>query len=56
MPDDAGVGFVDVGTGTPGTDSRQFTSATFVDWATVFYQRLASQMQRASARFKCDGM
>lgn len=53
MPEAAGVGFVDVGTGTPGTDSRQFTSATFVDWASVFYQRLVDQMQRASSSIGC---
>ena len=54
MPDAAGVGFVDVGTGTPGTDSRQFTSANFVDWASVFYQRLVDQMRRASSSIGCD--
>ena len=54
MPEAAGVGFVDVGTGTPGTDSRQFTSATFVDWASVFYQRLIDQMRRASSSIGCD--
>ena len=118
MPAAAGVGFVDVGTGTPGTDSRhvksclgthhqpclapgsdpgfgvgqyvmtrfaiplprnmahdleqcathgsqtekrsmltasrQFTSATFLSWASVFYMRLASQMQRASDNIGCN--
>ena len=33
---------------------RQFTSATFEGWASVFYMRLASQMQRASASIGCD--
>lgn len=49
MLTEAGVGFVDVGTGHPGTHSHDFTSATFVNWASVFYDRLSAHMRRASA-------
>ena len=45
----AGIGFVDVGTGSPGTHSQKFSSATFVAWAPIFYGRLTAHMQRASA-------
>lgn len=45
----AGVGFVDVGTGHPGTHSHKFKSATFVTWSSVFYKRLTDHMERASA-------
>lgn len=45
----AGVGFTDVGSGTPGTDSSQFTSAHFATWRPAFFARLAAQAARASA-------
>lgn len=45
----AGVGFTDVGSGTPGTDSSQFTSAHFDAWRPAFFARLAAQAVRASA-------
>lgn len=45
----AGVGFTDVGSGHPGTDSSQFTSQDFEQWRPGFYSRLAKQAERASA-------
>ncbi|PSC69966.1 uracil-dna glycosylase superfamily [Micractinium conductrix] len=49
MPAVAGVGFTDVGSGTPGTDSSQFSSADFQRWRPGFFARLAGQARRASA-------
>ncbi|KAL4858944.1 hypothetical protein ACK3TF_001313 [Chlorella vulgaris] len=49
MPEVAGVGFTDVGSGYPGTDSSQFTSQDFEQWRPGFYSRLAKQAERASA-------
>ena len=50
MPALAGVGFTDIGTGHPGTDSAQFSSETIQgDWAPDFYARLARHVRRASA-------
>jgi hypothetical protein len=49
MPERAGVGFTDIGTGHPGTDSSQFSSQLIQStWAPDFYGRLAGHMQRAS--------
>lgn len=53
MLPEAGVGFVDVGIGHPGTHSHKFTSATFANWASVFYDRLSDHMRRASASIGC---
>jgi hypothetical protein len=39
MPAEFGVGFTDVGTGVPGTNSAKFTSANFVLWRRSFYAR-----------------
>eukprot|EP00775_Hariotina_reticulata_P010204 gene10204-10365_t len=49
MPTEAGVGFTDVGTGHPGTDSAQFTSRDFQAWRSSFYARLAAHLQKACA-------
>lgn len=38
-----------MGSGTPGTDSAQFSSQDFAHWRPAFYGRLAAQAQRASA-------
>lgn len=48
MPEEVGVGFTDVGSGIPGTDSSQFDSATFQGWGAGFYDRLAAHMAAAS--------
>ena len=48
MASDAGVGFTDVGSGIPGTDSSQFDSATFQSWGSGFYRRLSLHMSTAS--------
>ena len=48
---DAGVGFTDVGSGIPGTQSSQFDSATFQSWGSGFYARLAAHVARA-----CDSI
>lgn len=53
MPEVAGVGFTDVGSGIPGTDSSQFTTAHFEAWRQPFYDRLAAHMTRASANIGC---
>ncbi|KAL4428494.1 hypothetical protein ABPG75_002583 [Micractinium tetrahymenae] len=49
MPAVAGVGFTDVGSGAPGTDSSQFSSAHFAAWRPTFFARMAAQAARASA-------
>ncbi|CAG9461501.1 unnamed protein product [Pedinophyceae sp. YPF-701] len=49
MPADAGVGFVDVGTGHPGTDSRKFDVRDFAAWSGVFYGRLRDHAAAAQA-------
>jgi thymine-DNA glycosylase len=48
MPGSIGIGFTDVGSGTPGTDSNQFKSKHFEEWRQPFYDRLTAQMERAS--------
>ena len=48
MAEEVGVGFTDVGSGIPGTDSSQFDSATFQGWGAGFYARLAAHMAAAS--------
>lgn len=48
MPSAVGVGFCDVGCGTPGTDSSQFSSADFEAWSGAFYERLRAHCARAS--------
>ncbi|GAB4814442.1 hypothetical protein N2152v2_001488 [Parachlorella kessleri] len=53
MPQLAGVGFTDVGTGTPGTDSSQFKAKHFEAWRGPFFARLARHAQRARAALGC---
>lgn len=48
MAEQVGVGFTDVGSGIPGTDSSQFDSATFQGWGAGFYARLAAHMAAVS--------
>ena len=48
MPEEAGVGFVDVGCGVPGTQLAGFSSEAIQAWAPRFYERLAAHTQRAS--------
>ncbi|MEW5317321.1 MAG: hypothetical protein WDW38_008631 [Sanguina aurantia] len=53
LPDSAGVGFTDVGTGHPGTDSSEFKSSHFQDWSLSFYSRLVNHTQEASLSAGC---
>ena len=53
MAGDAGVGFTDVGSGIPGTQSSQFDSATFQSWGSGFYSRLAAHVARACDSIGC---
>ncbi|KAG2442614.1 hypothetical protein HXX76_002699 [Chlamydomonas incerta] len=54
MPAAAGVGFLDVGCGVPGTDSSQFKSEVFEGWSRAFYDRLRAHMRRAAASIGCS--
>jgi len=49
LPLTAGVGFLDVGTGFPGTHSSAFSSRDFARWRPLFYARLRAHVARASA-------
>mmetsp|Transcript_6069 Transcript_6069/g.15455 ORF Transcript_6069/g.15455 Transcript_6069/m.15455 type:complete len:283 (+) Transcript_6069:265-1113(+) len=49
----AGVGFIDVGTGFPGTDSSKFTSEDFVKWSKNFYRNLQDHLDNANATIGC---
>ncbi|GLC44399.1 uracil DNA N-glycosylase Thp1 [Pleodorina starrii] len=53
LPGEAGVGFLDVGCGHPGTDSSSFKSHVFEAWSRAFYARLRAHMTRASASIGC---
>ncbi|KAG2499959.1 hypothetical protein HYH03_002244 [Edaphochlamys debaryana] len=53
LPGAAGVGFLDVGCGHPGTDSSQFSSADFERWSSAFYARLRAHVARAGASIGC---
>ena len=53
MPGEAGVAFLDVGFGHPGTHLSAFSSQTFQAWVPGFYARLAAHMQRAAASVGC---
>lgn len=53
MPALMGIGFTDVGSGTPGTDSSQFKSQHFNQWRQPFYDRLQQHMQRVSKNMGC---
>ncbi|WIA35650.1 hypothetical protein OEZ86_004062 [Tetradesmus obliquus] len=54
MPAAVGVGFTDVGSGQPGTDSSLFTAADFQGWRAAFYARLAAHMKAASDSIGCS--
>ncbi|GIL42815.1 hypothetical protein Vafri_192 [Volvox africanus] len=54
LPAAAGVGFLDVGCGHPGTDSSSFSSEVFKSWSQAFYARLKGHMDRASASIGCS--
>ncbi|GIL73170.1 hypothetical protein Vretimale_4762 [Volvox reticuliferus] len=54
LPAAAGVGFLDVGCGHPGTDSASFSSEVFKSWSQVFYAQLKAHMGRASASIGCS--
>lgn len=56
MVKEVGVGFTDVGSGIPGTDSSQFDSATFQSWGANFYKRLAAHLAAASASIGCANL
>lgn len=43
----------DVGSGTPGTDSSQFSSQHFQAWRPAFFARLAAQAARAARAIGC---
>ncbi|KXZ56817.1 hypothetical protein GPECTOR_1g736 [Gonium pectorale] len=53
LPREAGVGFLDVGCGHPGTDSSSFASEVFDAWSRAFYSRLKAHMARAAASIGC---
>lgn len=53
MPGEAGVAFLDVGFGHPGTHLAAFSSQTFQAWVPEFYARLAAHMHRAGASVGC---
>eukprot|EP00198_Chlamydomonas_reinhardtii_P014066 XP_001703403.1 predicted protein [Chlamydomonas reinhardtii] len=53
MPAVAGVGFLDVGCGVPGTDSSRFKSEVFEGWSRGFYSRLRAHMRRAATSIGC---
>lgn len=48
MPEEAGVGFLDVGCGFPGTHLHKFSSETMQGWGSGFYIRLAAHLERAN--------
>ena len=56
MPGEAGVAFLDVGFGHPGTHLAAFSSQTFQAWVPAFYARLAAHMQRAGASIGRAGL
>ena len=53
MPQVAGIGFTDVGSGVPGTDSSRFKSSDFLKWIPLFYDRLKMHTTRASSAIGC---
>ncbi|KAK9903322.1 hypothetical protein WJX75_002770 [Coccomyxa subellipsoidea] len=53
MVTEAGVGFLDVGCGHPGTLLSEFSSQTFQSWAPAFYARLEAHMERAAKNAGC---
>lgn len=53
MPSVAGVGFVDVGSGHPGTDSSKFKASHFAQWRQPFYDKLNAHAARAAKSLGC---
>lgn len=53
LPEEAGIGFVDVGCGHPGTESAKFSSEDFKVWAEGFYRRLSEMAAEAGERSGC---
>ena len=53
LPEEAGIGFVDVGCGHPGTESAKFTSQDFEAWAGGFYNRLERAVAEAGEGAGC---
>ncbi|KAG1651377.1 hypothetical protein FOA52_006965, partial [Chlamydomonas sp. UWO 241] len=51
---EAGVGFTDLGTGHPGTDSSRFSSTVLGAWRQGFYERLAAHARRTCASVGCS--
>lgn len=49
----AGVGFTDLGTGHPGTDSSSFSSAVLLTWRDEFYERLRNHLRTTAAALGC---
>lgn len=48
MPEEAGIGFVDVGCGIPGTHLHKFSSEIMQGWGSGFFIRLTAHLQRAN--------
>ncbi len=53
MPTVAGIGFTDVGSGHPGTDSSKFKAKDFAGWRAPFFARLGTHAARAAAEIGC---
>ena len=53
MLPEAGVGFVDVGCGYPGTDSAAFSSKEVQQWGDGFYRRLSDHVERSNQALGC---
>ncbi|KDD76782.1 hypothetical protein H632_c106p1 [Helicosporidium sp. ATCC 50920] len=49
MPEAAGIGFTDLGTGVPGTLSSSFSDDRLHSWVDPLYERLLDQAARAKA-------
>ena len=49
MPIEAGVGFIDVGIGHPGTEQASFSVEVMQSWVPDFYRHLADHTARAAA-------
>lgn len=48
MPGEAGVGFIDVGIGNPGTELASFSAKVLQGWVHNFYRHLLEHCQRAA--------
>ncbi|KAK9808370.1 hypothetical protein WJX73_007553 [Symbiochloris irregularis] len=53
MPEEVGVGFLDVGIGHPGTEQASFSIREIQSWVPDFYRRLTGHMQRACESSGC---